>query len=371
MTYPYHHLQATLLKAQEGATLSSRNIIDLLSIEDRQETRMLFETARNVRRHHFGNRIFLYGFLYTSTYCRNDCSFCFFRSSNTDSTRYRKSKPDILSAARRLAASGVHLIDLTMGEDPLLFNDRGKGFEQFLDLVVSLKKDTGLPLMISAGVMTAPQLKLLAKAGVSWYACYQETHSRRLFAKLRPGQSFDVRMASKRNAHSHGLLIEEGLLCGVNETLEDLAHSLAAMRELGADQIRAMTFIPQPGTPMSTLTPQGPHRETILIAVMRLLFPDILIPASLDLESIHGLRERLNAGANVVTSIVPPGEGLAGVARQSLGIEDGQRTVRAVAGILTDCGLKIAGREEYGNWMAGRKTRGPHNTQKMRTRTST
>jgi len=316
---------------------------------------MLFKTARKIRERHFHKRIFLYGFLYTSTYCRNDCSFCFFRRSNPDSTRYRKDKSDILSAAMRLAESGVHLIDLTMGEDPVLFNATGDGFEQLLDLVVSLRKTTGLPVMVSPGVMSHIQLEMLAGAGASWYACYQETHNRRLFETLRPEQNFDTRMTAKINAHSKGLLIEEGLLCGVDETLDDISHSLMAMEELHADQIRSMTFIPQPGTPMAGSSPRGSHRETILTAVMRILFPDILIPASLDVDGIDGLKRRLDAGANVITSIVPPGAGLAGVARHSLGIEDGSRTVRAVSSVLAACGLEIATQEEYGHWITNRQ----------------
>ena len=355
MSYPYHHLQDILGKAENGTPLSGQDIIDLLSLEDSQQTPMLFECARKVRQRHFGRRIFLYGFLYTSTYCRNDCSFCFFRSSNPESTRYRKTKPDILAGAQRLAESGVHLIDLTMGEDPALFDAGGDSFEQLLDLVGSLKKATGLPVMISPGVMSSTQLKRLGTAGASWYACYQETHNRHLFAQLRPGQDFDRRMTAKTDAHSNGLLIEEGLLCGVGETVGDLAHSLTAMRLLRADQIRAMTFIPQPGTPMAANPPVDSCRETILTAVMRLVFPGMLIPASLDVEGIDGLRRRLDAGANVVTSIVPPGAGLAGVANHSLDIEDGRRTVGEVAGVLTACGLEAGTQSGYGQWIAGRQ----------------
>lgn len=351
----HQHLQDILLNAEKGISPSRQNIVDLLNLDHAQQIQQLFETARKIRGQHFHKRIFLYGFLYTSTYCRNDCSFCFFRRSNPDSTRYRKDKSDILSAAMRLAESGVHLIDLTMGEDPVLFNTIGDGFEQLLDLVVSLRKNIALPVMVSPGVMSPIQLERLAEAGASWYACYQETHTRRLFKELRPQQNFDIRMTAKINAHSNGLLIEEGLLCGVDETLDDIAHSLMAMKELHADQIRSMTFIPQPGTPMAGISPTGPHRETILTAVMRILFPGILIPASLDVDGIDGLKRRLDAGANVVTSIVPPGSGLAGVARHSLGIEDGSRTVSAVSSVLAACGLEMASQEEYGQWITRRK----------------
>jgi len=351
----HQHLQDILLKAENGTDPTRQNIVDLLNLESPQQIQMLFETARKIRGRHFHERIFLYGFLYTSTYCRNDCSFCFFRRSNPDSTRYRKAGPDILSAAMSLAESGVHLIDLTMGEDPVLFDNTGDGFQQLLDLVVSLRKTTGLPVMVSPGVMSPIQIERLSGAGASWYACYQETHNRRLFEILRPEQNFDTRMTAKINAHSNGLLIEEGLLCGVDETLDDIAHSLMEMKMLQADQIRSMTFIPQPGTPMAGVSPGGSHRETILTAVMRIVFPDILIPASLDVDGIDGLKCRLDAGANVVTSIVPPGAGLAGVARHSLGIEDGNRTVSAVSRVLTTCGLEIATQEEYRRWVTRRQ----------------
>ena len=63
-----------------------------------------------------------------------------------------------------------------------------------------------------------------------------------------------------------------------------------------------------------------------MIAVMRLAMPDRLIPASLDVEGIAGLEARLEAGANVVTSIVPPQSGLAGVSQAELDIDAGLRT---------------------------------------------
>ena len=41
-------------------------------------------------RRHSGDAVFLYGFVYFSTYCRNECAFCFYRADNDESPRYRK-----------------------------------------------------------------------------------------------------------------------------------------------------------------------------------------------------------------------------------------------------------------------------------------
>ena len=60
-------------------------------------------------------------------------------------------------------------------------------------------------------------------------------------------------------------------------------------------------------------------RELLIIAMLRLAFPDRLIPASLDIEGLEGLQLRLDAGANVVTSLIVPGAGLTGVASLTRG----------------------------------------------------
>jgi methylornithine synthase len=349
------YFEALLGKLKAEENLSKAEIAFLLNLDEDDQIQALFQAARDMRHKNFGNKVFMYGFIYASTYCRNDCSFCLFRRSNSQTRRYRKSKQEIVAAALRLADSGVHLIDLTMGEDPAILNGGGAGFEQLVDLVSTLQKETGLPIMVSPGVVAAHDLQKLASAGAAWYACYQETHSKSLFKKLRPGQDYDNRMRGKVDAHDLGLLVEEGLLCGVGETTDHLAQSMEVMKKLEADQVRVMNFVPQPGTPMAKQRPPDPLRETLIAAVMRLAFPDRLIPASLDVEGIAGLKSRLNSGANVVTSIVPPGEGLVGVAQHSLNIEEGGRTTASVENVLKRLGLEPATREEYRNWINRRQ----------------
>ena len=348
-------LETILSNVERGEAPTVEDIVFLLGLEDSDHINKLFATAKSLRQKHFGDKIFLYGFIYASTYCRNDCRFCYFRRSNSQSQRYRKGKPEIVTAASRLAESGVHLIDLTMGEDPALYNGAGAGFDRLIDLVNSIRKATGLPVMVSPGVVPDDVLKRLAQTGASWYACYQETHQRDLFDRLRPGQDFDSRLETKLKAHQQGLLLEEGLLCGVGETAEDIARSVKFMQHLDADQIRVMNFVPQPGTPMAKRTPADPQRETLISAVLRLVFPERLIPASLDVDGLDGLKRRLEAGANVVTSIVPPGEGLAGVAQHSLDIEDGRRTNASVLKVLEKIGQRSATNAEYQDWIKCRR----------------
>ncbi|MCP4454691.1 MAG: methylornithine synthase PylB, partial [Planctomycetes bacterium] len=152
-------------------------------------------------------------------------------------------------------------------------------------------------------------------------------------------------------AKAKGLLIEEGLLLGVGESAANIADSICVMRDLRADQVRAMSFVPQSGTPMAHHPAPDPSKELIVIALLRLTFPDCLIPASLDVGGHAGLHQKLAAGANVVTSLIPPGYGLAGVAQAELDIEEGKRTVAGIQDILTENGLEPATASEYQSWL--------------------
>lgn len=344
-------LDQLLDTATAGEPLEPEDMLALLRLDTQDERRQLFSAAREVRHRHFGNRVALYGFVYFSTYCRNDCAFCLYRKSNISCRRYRKSIGEIVAASAALADSGVHLIDLTMGEDPAYLDGGLAGFDQLVEIVRAVRERTRLPIMISPGVVPEKVLRALKEAGATWYACYQETHNRDLFAELRLQQSYDERWSMKLFAKSIGLLVEEGLLVGVGDNEYDAVQSLLAMGELAADQVRAMTFVPQSATPLATRPQRNSNYELNLIAVMRLLFPHCCIPASLDVEGIEGLKARLNAGANVVTSIIPPASGLQGVSQSTLDIAEGFRTVSGVQPILASCGLQVATPDEYAEWL--------------------
>lgn len=317
--------------------------MQILKSQDRGLANELFRAAREIRQQSQGNVIFAYGFVFFTTYCRNNCNFCYFRNANPIE-RYRKSEDEVLRLSKQLVDSGVNLIDLTMGEDP---NFREERFETVIQIVRTLKRDFGISVMVSPGVVSPNIIDRLAEAGADFYALYQETHNRVLFQTLRVGQDYDERMQAKLYAKQKGMQIEEGILVGVGESAEDIAESLDMIGELGARQARAMSFVPQAGSPMELR--QTPDRMTELktIALMRILYPNVLIPASLDVDGIGGLQSRIEAGANLVTSIIPPRSGLMGVAHSTSEVDSGGRTLEETSKILGEMGLRIASNDEY------------------------
>lgn len=347
------YLDALMAKTKMGGEMTDDEIKFLLGLRDEGSIGKLFEAARDVRDRNFGNKVFLYGFVYFSTHCKNNCSFCFYRRSNQSSVRYRKDQGEIIDLATSLEDSGVHLVDLTMGEDPMFHQEIG--YSGLVDLVQTVNDAVKIPIMVSPGVLPKDVFIPLKEAGTDWFACYQETHNQELFSRLRPQQDYDRRLNQKLWARDNSMLTEEGIMIGVGETIADRAHSIKMMGQLGVQQVRAMTFVPQCNTPMENLKSTSMVEELVTMAVMRLVHQDKLIPASLDIEGLKGLGPRLNAGANVITSIISPEKGLAGVAQHELDIENGERSISHIEEILDAMGIKVAGLSDFTGFTSERK----------------
>lgn len=326
---------------------SRKDIVDILNDPNEQNLDDLFQKAQKKRESVFDNKLFSYGFVYFSTYCTNNCSFCYFRKDNKIH-RYRKTFNEITETSEALINSGVNLIDLTSGED---FSGKSHEFEKVLSVIDTIKNKHRIPVMISPGVLENEDIDKLKDAGADWYAVYQETHNRELFSKMRLEQSYDKRMNAKLYAKDTGLLIEEGIMCGIGESKEDIADSLFTMGEIGASQMRVMSFVPQDGSPMENINSPEMTLELKIIALMRIMYPHVTIPASLDIEGISGLKPRVDAGANLVTSIIPPKSGFCGVAQSTAEINTGGRTLPEVKKVVEKRNLCMASVDEYSDYI--------------------
>ena len=325
-----------------GLKLSDDELRELVSINEKEELEKLFYISRRVRDHFFGNKVFLYSFVYFSTYCKNRCAFCYYRESN-DIERYRLDIQEVRNICRALKGEDIHMVDLTMGEDPY-FHDRP---DRFIDLVKTVKSELDIPIMISPGVMDNEVLRELNDNGANFLALYQETHDRNLYKKLRVGQSFDDRVNARKFAKSIGYCVEDGILTGVGDDVESTIKSLRGMEETSPDMVRVMTFVPQAGTPLEAMVQESNISELKILAILRLMFPDRLIPASLDLEGIDGMVQRLNAGANVVTSIIPSNSSLEGVVNYDRDLKERDRGPKSVVKRLREMGMEPASQSDF------------------------
>ena len=162
-------------KMVRGESASDKEIAALLTAEgDDRET--IFAAAREVRDKVFGKKTYLSGFMYFSTYCRNDCTFCYFRKSNSID-RYRKSTDEVVHLAQMIADAGINIVDLTLGEDPMLINNTYQGP---VDIVDAIREVNDIPIMVSPGAVPHETFGRFAEAGADIVAVYQETYNREL-----------------------------------------------------------------------------------------------------------------------------------------------------------------------------------------------
>ncbi|MEZ5334211.1 MAG: hypothetical protein R2741_02700 [Methanolobus sp.] len=142
----YQTLDIVAEKIINGQKLTDDNLREFLSLTDEEDILKLHYVARKVRDYFFGNRVFLYSFVYFSTHCKNNCAFCYYNRCNKIQ-RYRLNLNEIRSLARAIKNENIHMVDLTMGEDPYFHNEP----ERFVEVVRTVKEETGLPIMISPG----------------------------------------------------------------------------------------------------------------------------------------------------------------------------------------------------------------------------
>jgi methylornithine synthase len=343
-------LEDILTKALEGNGISKSEALYILRVKNVHDLYAIFSVAQDLREKFFNNDLFTYGFIYFTTYCRNDCAFCYYRISNDKTMRYRKSLEEIVNYAKKLKGTGINLIDLTMGEDPIIYG-KPDGWRTVEEIIEAVKDSTRLPIMISPGAASREAIRAFKDAGADWFAVYQETYNRQLYSRLRLNQDFDYRLKVKLWAKEEGMLIEDGMLLGVGEREEDWVDSVFSMKEINADQVREMGFVGQLNTPMESIPAPPLLDEMRVIALMRLTNPDKLIPASYDVDGTKGLQMRLMAGANVVTSLIPPDTGLVGVAQAELDVDSGTRTRDGIKKFIEELGLRLASSSEYEKWV--------------------
>lgn len=338
-----------------GGKLTDGDMRRILSCRDQRSIENIFAVARRIRDLYFSKKVFLYSFVYFSTYCKNECAFCYYNRKNKIS-RYRLTEEELYEAVKKAAEEGVHMIDLTMGEDPY-FHDTPEKLNEYIRIAKDVSK---LPVMVSPGVIRSELVSDLKKNGADFLALYQETHDREIFQRLRCGQNFDERSNIRKKAKECGMCVEDGILTGIgNDEEEEIRSVIASVKGMisqNPDQVRAMTFEPQPGTPLGDKKQASYLTELKTIALLRFVFPDRLIPASLDVAGIKGMVERLNAGANVVTSIISKDSALEGVVNFDRDVElsERRRDVKSVVSQLEKMDLYRAEQKDFENYIKER-----------------
>lgn len=288
-------MENILNKAESSHSLTKEHIISLLSTSEFDNT--IFNIANNVRKKYIGDKIHLRGLIEFSNICPNTCFYCGLRGENTSIKRFTLSKDLIIKSAKNAAKYGYKTIVLQSGESKVISD------EELCSIISEIKK-LDMAITLSIGEKTEEEYKSYKEAGADRFLLRIETTDKELYKKYHPKMNFENRVNCLKILKQLGYEVGTGCLVGLPEqTVKSLADDILFFKEIGADMVGLGPFIPCPHTPLENT---GIKNHFVLalkvMAITRILLPDINIPATTAMESLQkgGAFLALNSGANVI-----------------------------------------------------------------------
>lgn len=274
-------------------------------IEDESLTEDLSEKADKIRREVYGNKIFLRGLIEVSNICKNDCYYCGIRKSNRNLNRYRLSKEDILSAADFGYELGFRTFVMQGGEDGFFTR------AYMVDVLKAMKKRyPEVAITLSLGERSYEDYKAFYDAGADRYLLREESSNPQHYRKLHP---YEMKLKNRQeclyNLKKIGYQVGGGFMVdSPYQNTDDLIEDIRFLERLEPDMVGIGPYLVSHDTPFKDFK-DGSFTKTLrLVAILRIVFPYALIPATTALGTVNprGRELGLKAGANVLMPNLSP-----------------------------------------------------------------
>ena len=289
----------------ENASLGDTELSELIDNYNEDDAAWLFEKARIRSRENFGTDVYLRGLIEFTNYCRNNCLYCGIRAGNSNARRYRLTPDEILACCRQGYQLGFRTFVLQGGEDPHYSDD------DICRLVSSIKNaHPDCAVSLSIGERSRESYQAYFDAGADRYLLRHETADPVHYAKLHPAAlSLENRIRCLYDLKEIGYQVGAGMMIGSPyQTTQNLITDLRFLEKLRPEMIGIGPFIPQKDTPFKDRPAGSAPLTLLMIGILRLMFPDALIPATTALGSAdpRGREKGILAGANVIMPNLSP-----------------------------------------------------------------
>lgn len=293
---------------------SGKELAQLLRLTGSQ-CNLLYRKAQEVKEKSLGMKIYLRGLIEFSNICSKNCLYCGIRKDNLNVLRYNASDEEILSSCSFAWKNKYGSVVLQSGEiaSPVFVNR----IENLIKKIKQLSNNE-LGITLSCGEQARETYLRWFKSGAHRYLLRIETSNRDLYYKIHPDtstHSFEKRIEALSFLREIGYQVGTGVMVGLPyQTYEDLANDLIFFRELDIDMCGMGPYIEHEQTPLhkyNHLLKSKQNRFDLtlnMIAVLRLLMPDINIAATTALQAIDkmGREKAIAVGANVIMPNLTP-----------------------------------------------------------------
>ena len=291
-------------KLYESNNASGEELLFLLDNLNEDDKIYLVQKAHETRMKTYGDKVYMRGLIEFTNFCKKDCIYCGIRRSNKDADRYRLTMEDIMECVDIGDRLGYKTYVLQGGEDDY-FTD-----ERMVEIIKMIKsKYPNNAITLSLGERSYDSYKKMYEAGADRYLLRHETATKELYEKLHPGASFEERRQCLRNLKEIGYQIGAGFMVELpKQTNKDLVNDLLFVKELEPHMCGIGPFIPHKDSPLKNEKAGTVEKTTTMLALIRLLLPNVLLPSTTALGSIDptGREKGIKAGGNVVMPNLSP-----------------------------------------------------------------
>jgi biotin synthase len=288
-----------------GQSLSERQWVELIAGQTEEVAMYAADKARSLREQIYGKGVFTRGLIEFTNYCKNDCRYCGIRRSNSHADRYRLTKEEILDCCRQGYELGFRTFVLQGGEDGY-YTD-----EKMVEIIRAIKEAyPECALTLSIGEKTKESYQQYFDAGADRFLLRHETADACHYQTLHPEElSLEHRMQCLWDLKEIGYQVGCGFMVGSpGQTAATLAKDMKFIEALQPDMVGIGPFVPHHDTPFAKEKGGTVAQTLYLLSLLRLLKPNLLLPATTALGTIdpRGREKGILAGGNVVMPNLSP-----------------------------------------------------------------
>jgi biotin synthase len=300
----------------EKKSFTKSDIVELLKAEGNDRT-LLFKKSAEIKEKQVGNIVYYRGLVEFSNICGKNCYYCGIRAENKNVDRYNLTDEEILTAVKFAHESRYASVVLQSGE---LAN---KAFVERIEyLLQKIKTITNneIGVTLSLGEQTEETYIRWMAAGAHRYLLRIESSNPELYSKIHPQNEkhdFETRLNCLKTLKKLSYQVGTGVMIGLPfQTDDDLANDLLFMKEFDIDMCGMGPFIEHSDTPLFEYTSLLETKEKRfdkalkMIAILRLMMPDINIAAATAMQAIDklGREKAIKVGANIIMPNITPGK---------------------------------------------------------------